>query len=420
MADLASAMLDQRYLSPIGTIRHSLSTALFERVAAIDAALLAVPNRVRYLLVGCTVIVMASVSIPNVPRQYFDYSRVPLLSGIHQHETYGTDSISDMYGAKVILNDPSDMFTKERLEQTPLEAATWSKEASAPYPPAVLLAEAGLYALGEWSGIGFYGLILGLAFVFISLSGYYFLKTRWYLFPVLYLNFSYFSYRFVYVQDNTYLVMLVVIMAALFLARAGREACHALMAVAITMKLAPLYYVKNVLTMKRWTAVVFVAILLAGLVLPYFVWDNYLYIYRYGNDLKGDWASAAASLAFVAPFSIVLWYVEVRLDFDREDRIGWGLVPFAMLLGLKMNTARHLLIVLLVPDKRGIRNVAAAIGLAFPYLFPSLIPFNSALLISTAVLCIGLVFYLDQIGWDVVRDDFRHPGRTAKMILHAR
>ena len=144
------------------------------------------------------------------------------------------------------------------------------------------------------------------------------------------------------------------------------------------------------------------------------MWDNYLYIYRYGNDLKGDWASAAMSLVFVVPFAIVLWYVEVRLDFDTEDRIGWGLVPFAMLLALKMNTARHLLIVLLVPDKRGIRNVAAAIGLAFPFLFPSLVAFNSALLISTAVLCIGLVFYLDQIGWDVVRDDFRHPGRTAR------
>ena len=400
------------------TTRRVHATALFERAAAIDAALLAVPDRIKYLVLGCTVILMASVSILNVPRQYFDFSRVPWLSGIHQYETYGTDSISDMYAAKVILNDPSDMFTKERLAQTPLEASTWSKEASGPYPPAVLLAEAGLYAFGEWSGIGFYGLILGLACVFLSLSAYYFLRTRWYLFPVLYLNFSYFSYRFVYVQDNTYIVMLVVIMAALFLARAKREACHALMAVAIVMKLSPLYYVKNVLTMRRQTALVFVAILMAGLVLPYFVWDNYLYIYRYGNDLKGDWASAAASLLFIVPFAIVLWYIEVRLHFDMEDRIGWGLVPFAMLLGLKMNVARHLLIVLLVPDKRGIRNVAAAIGLAIPALFPSLVPLNSALLISTGVLCIGLGFYLDQIGWDVVRDDFRHPVRTAKMILH--
>ena len=128
------------------TMRHALGIARFERAAAIDAALLAVPDWVKYLLVGCTVMVMVGVSIPNVPRQYFDYSRVPLFAGIQQHETYGTDSISDMYGAKVILNDPSDMFTKERLAQTPLEAATWSKEASAPYPPAVLLAEAGLYA----------------------------------------------------------------------------------------------------------------------------------------------------------------------------------------------------------------------------------------------------------------------------------
>ena len=351
---------------------------------------------------------------------YLEYSRLPLLRDIKQYETYGTDSISDMYGAKVILNDPSDMFTKERLAQTPLEAATWSKEASAPYPPAVLLIEAGLYAFGEWTGIGFYGVILGLACLFLALSCRYFLKTRWYLFPVLYLNFSYFSYRFVYVQDNTYLIMLVVIMAALFLARAGREASHALMAVAIIIKLSPLYYVKNVLTMTRQTAIVFVAILLAGLVLPYFVWDNYLYIYRYGNELKGDWASAVAALLFVVPFAVVLWYVEARLDFDMEDRIGWGLVPFAMLLGLKMNVARHLLIVLLVPDKRGIRNVAAAIGLALPYLFPSFIRFNSALLISTAVLSVGLIFYLDQIGWDVVREDLRHPSRTAKMILHAR
>ena len=88
-------------------MRHALGAALFERAAAIDAALLAVPDRVKYFVIACTVIVMASVSIPNVPRQYFDYSRVPLLSGIHQHETYGTDSIADMHAAKVILNDPS-------------------------------------------------------------------------------------------------------------------------------------------------------------------------------------------------------------------------------------------------------------------------------------------------------------------------
>ena len=153
----------------------------------LDARLLAAPAWVKALAYAITVVVMIGTSLPNVPKAYVDYSRIPLLAGIPQRETYGPDSISDMYAAKVILNDPSDMYTRARLEQTPLEAATWTKEQVAPYPPAVLLAEAALYALGEWSGIGFYGLILLLAGTFIALSAWYFLQTRWYLFPLLYL-----------------------------------------------------------------------------------------------------------------------------------------------------------------------------------------------------------------------------------------
>ena len=89
----------------------------------------------------------------------------------------------------------------------------------------------------------------------------------------------------------------------------------------------------------------------------------------------------------VIPFAIVLRYVETRLGFDWEDRLGWGLVPFALLLALKMNVARHLLIVLLVPDKRGLRNIAAAVGLAVPAIFP--VPFNSSLAFATLSLVAG-------------------------------
>ena len=71
-------------------MRQALGTALFERAAAIDAALLAVPDRVSFTSSSLTVIVMASVSVPNVPRQHFDYSRVSLLGGIHQRETHVT------------------------------------------------------------------------------------------------------------------------------------------------------------------------------------------------------------------------------------------------------------------------------------------------------------------------------------------
>lgn len=377
---------------------------------------------VRAFLFSLTAVVILAAALPNIPRVYKDFSSTPVISALvtQRYTNYGPDSLSDMYGAKVVLNDPADMFVKAHLDQTPLEAETWSKEASAPYPPVVLLTEAGLYALGERTGIGFYGCILMLAGLFVVVSARYFWTTRWYLFPLLYLNCTYVAYRFVYVQDSTYLVMLTVVMAALYAARSGRDISHALIALATTMKLSPLYYATNVFAMPRRSATLYVAILVAGLVLPYFIWDNYLYIYTFANELKGSAAETVVALAVTVPFSLVLWYVQAKLQFDREMRVGWGLVPFAMFLGLKMNVARHLLIVLLVPDKHGLRNVIAAIGLALPALVPSAIRLNSALPISTVLLCGALAYFLDQIGWDVVRDDLRHPARTWRLLVGRR
>lgn len=400
-------------------LKSDSANALLERVAKLDASLMAAPRRAQYAAMAITAVVMIATALPHVPRQYVDYANLPLplLHRVPQHETYGTDTIADMYEARVILNDPRDMYTKVKVDQTPLEARTWSKAASAPYPPTVLLAEAGLSAIGDRIGIGFYGMILGLAILFVAVSAWYFLQTRWYLFPLLYLNFSYFGYRFVYVQDGSYLVMLVVILAALLVARRGHQACHALMALAITMKLSPLYYAANLVRMRRPAALLFLAILAIGLVLPWFVLDNYSYIYLFNNGIKGEWEETLAAAAVAVPFAVVLRYVETRLAFDLEDRVGWGLVPVAMFLGLKMNVARHVLIPLLVPDKRGIRNLVAAVGLALHALFPSAIPIASLLAIGTVLLIGVLIYYLSQIGWDVVREDARHPARTLRMML---
>jgi hypothetical protein len=355
-----------------------------------------------------------------VPRDYVDYRGVPLLGAFPQPETFGTDTIADMYEARVVLNDVRDMYTKTRVDQTPLEAATWSKEASAPYPPAVLLAEAALYAGGERTGIGFYGMVLMLAMTFIALSAWYFVRTRWYLFPLVYLNFAYFAQRFVYVQDGSYLVMLTVVVIALLAARRRPALTHLLMATATTMKLSPLFYVVHTRAMTRRSAWAYVAVLIAGLILPYWIWDNYLYIYRYGNELKGDWETMAGALALAGPFAVVLWYVDVRLGFTWEDRVGWGLVPFAMFLGLKTNAARHLLIALLVPDPRGWRNAVLAVALALPLLLPSVVRFNSTLLIASALLIGVLVRFLGQIGWATVRADLRAPAATLRMLIGRR
>ena len=69
---------------------------VFEAAAAIDIFLLRVNRPVRYLLVAATVLHVIVIAVSkNSPRTYVDYSRVPLLSGVHQHETYGTDTIGN-------------------------------------------------------------------------------------------------------------------------------------------------------------------------------------------------------------------------------------------------------------------------------------------------------------------------------------
>jgi hypothetical protein len=355
-------------------------------------------------------------SLPKVPRSFADLSRLPL--PISQPATYGPDTIADLYGAKVVLNDPGDMYTKAGLEQTPLEASLWTKEESAPYPPAVRLVQAGMLALGEWTGFGFYGLTLLLAAFFLAASAWYFLQTRWYLFPALYLNFDYFADRFVYVQDGSYLVMLTCVMVALLLAARRRGAAALWMAAATTMKFLPLAYARYLPRMRRGTAWSYAAILVAGLVVPWVVWDDYLYIYQFASDRKGnDWIDIAGALLLVAPVTLAIWYVEDRLAFAEDERVGWSLVPFALLVGLLTNSGRHLLIALIVPDRRAGRNIAAVVGLTLYSLLPGVVRLGSLVYIMTAVLCVVLACCLDRIGWNVVRSDLRHPRRTFAALL---
>ena len=348
-------------------------------VDAIDGYLLSVSKPIRATIILLTLISMAVTVWPRIGQ-------------------YGTDTIADMYESKVILNDPADMYTKQRLEQTPLEAATWTREASSPYPPVALLSIAALFAAGAATGLGLHGLVSMLAVLFLGWSLVRFWRTRWYLFPLLYLNFSYFGERFFYVQDGSYLVMLTVIMAAMIAARRAPVLAHLMMAVAITIKVSPLYYARHVRTMPRPVALAFVGIVLLGLVAPYFIWDNYLYIYRYNSELKGDMLAAAGALAIAGPFAILLWRVEARRGFDLEDLIGWSLVPVALFFAIKMNVARHLLLVLLVPDTRGLRNAAVGVAMAAHYLAPEVIRVNSTIPITVLILTGGLVMWFRGSG----------------------
>jgi hypothetical protein len=152
----------------------------FRLADAIDAWLMAASGWLKAVVIGVTLASMAATVVTKVPRSFLDYARWPVFSGVSQPETFGTDTIADAYEARVIRHDIRDMYTKAHTDQTPLEAATWSKSASSPYPPLTLLALAALAAGGDVAGIGLYGAVSGLAVVFLGLSLVYFLRTRWY------------------------------------------------------------------------------------------------------------------------------------------------------------------------------------------------------------------------------------------------
>jgi len=367
---------------------------LAERV---DARLRSAAPAVRRFIFALTFLAIALQSLPNVPRAAVDYSRIPLLAGITQPETYGTDTIADMYEARVVLNDPRDMYTKRGVDQTPLEAATWSKAESAPYPPLMLLTTAALFWIGEASGVGLYGMVILLAIAFLSMSAWYFSRTRWYVFPLLYLNFSYLGYRFAFVQDGSYLLVLVVVTTALLLARRRRSVTDLLMAVAIDLKFSTLYYATNLFGMKRRIAVLFVLLVVCGVILPCFFWNGYLDTLTLNQGLKGHRSGWFVGMACAVPFSALLWFVERRAPFDLEDRVGWSMVPFGMFLAIKMNAPRHLLMTLLIPDKRGWRNGVAALVLGLNAAFPSVVPLGADIPIVTTLLFFVLIVHARRI-----------------------
>jgi hypothetical protein len=388
-----------------------------DRIERLDARLLSVGPSTRIVVIVLTVLVMLWQAAPQVPRAFVDYSHLPLLHRFAQPEGFGPDTIGDGYEARVVLHDVTDMYTKARLDETPTEAATWTKREAAPYPPAMLLTEAALYRLGELTGLQFYGVILLLAVVFLGLSLVYFANTRWYVFPLLYANFTYLGYRFVYVQDCSYIVMLNVVLAALLLARSRQSVAYVGMALAIVMKITPLFFAKNIFVMPKRSAWIFAALLVSGLVLPVFIWTNYLYIIGFHETVKGDRLGLVAAIVYAVPFAVGLWYADAKLGFDWEDRIGWSMVPVGMFLAMRMNVPRHLLMALLIPDKRAARNIVAAVALAFPTFWPDVFRYGAMLPISTVLLFGILISYFRRIGWQVALDDLRNPGRTVALLI---
>jgi hypothetical protein len=339
-------------------------------LARLDAWLLARPKSVRALVLGLTLLFALLARFSYVPVAYHDFG------ALNAGSEYGNDYYSDSYGARTVYNHPSDMYTRRLTEQTPAETY-WPKRSVAPYPPAALLLLAGVHALGEATGVGLYGVLMALDTLLLGLMLSYALRTRWYLFPLVQLN-VFLAYRYWGIGSCNGLLVVLCLMLGVFVARAKPVLGTLLGVFATCLKLTPVFFLTNFLRFRRRAQVLAALMLFAGFVLPFFLLENYRYIYGFhatrdigpivtllsGLGLDGPFTTGLAAalgwilpLALAAAFSLVFLYAQLKLDFSWEDRIGWAAVPFSLLFSLRMLSMRTLFEAMAIPDARVVRSL---------------------------------------------------------------
>jgi hypothetical protein len=94
------------FIAPDGVPGHLLRT-----LVAVDRRLLTCGPASQRLIIGLVAAGLTLMCLAYVPRAYVEYARLPLLHHVQQPETYGTDTIADMYEARVVLHDWRDMYT---------------------------------------------------------------------------------------------------------------------------------------------------------------------------------------------------------------------------------------------------------------------------------------------------------------------
>ena len=328
------------------------------------------PWSVRAVVLALTVAFAVVVRCSYVPASYHDFG------WLNRGVDYGCDYYSDAFGARTVYNHPSDMYTRRLTEQTQAETY-WPKRSVAPYPPAELFLLAGAHALGEATGVGLYGVLIGADLLLMGLMLTYALRVRWYLFPLLYTN-VFLAYRFWGIGSLNGLLVVLFLMMGVMLARSRPNAAILSAVFAVCLKLTPIFFLTHFLRFRRGTALAAAALLFAGFVLPLFTLENYRYIYGFhatrdigplvralgAFGVSGpNAATLAAAAGWVLPlglggaFSLVLLYAQYKLDFTWEDRIGWAAVPFSLLFSLRMLSMRTLFESMVLPDRRHARSL---------------------------------------------------------------
>ncbi|MBN1390756.1 MAG: hypothetical protein JXA22_08965 [Candidatus Thermoplasmatota archaeon] len=399
-----------------------------------DRKLLFASKKMKTLVIVLTILFILIVRVWFIPGEVIDLGRM------NRQENLGGDFFADNYTGKVVLNDPLDMYTKEKVDLNGREASYWEKEECSPYPPLAMFILGGLHFIGDLTGIELIGVVYLLELSFVVMVLIYCLKTRWYLFPLIMLN-VFAPHRVYTMNGTTNLLVLMFMMAALLAAKHRRSISHHLVAMATCSKFMTVFYADNVFRMPRKQAMVYVGILVAGLVLPIFIFDNYLYIYSFHATRGYSFVSSlfdhfgismsdtiAIVLTWTVPsiltifFTILLFYIENRLGYDWEERVGWSGVPFALFIGLRLLTVRFLFLMLLLPDKRGTRTflvfLLSIVHMTLFFLDVRRFAVDGIWGLSTISLFTLFIFLLlGKVGWGTLKKDLGSPVFTVKELF---
>lgn len=384
-------------------------TQVVEALRALDARLMAIRGSRRAMVLVLTGVALVVIRLWMVPAEVLD-------TGFNRTELIGMDYWADSYVGRVVANHPRDMYLKVETPQLGRETR-WTKPAAAPYPPFALLFFGGMHLAGVATGLGFYGMLVLVEAAFLTLALVYCLRTRWYLFPLTYLN-AFLALRVYWVGGASNILVLLLMMVALLLARVRSPWAQVVMALSIVTKVTPAFYLVQLRRWAGWTRALVVLVLATGLVLPLFWVEGYAGIWQRhaGRDTAviGETLSAygwgaltpvAVALAYVLPLVFVGWFTSVllrvqkALDWDDEDRIGWAAAPFALLFSLRVAALRMFFMAMLLPDKRGTRGVFVAVmGLADLVMLGAGFGFNDAVRnIIWDILGVALLVAIAQI-----------------------
>ncbi|MEM3342535.1 MAG: hypothetical protein QW728_07570 [Thermoplasmata archaeon] len=291
----------------------------------------------------------------------FEYYREP---------PYFIDLYADSYEARVILNDPLDMYTKslpitekestcegQRLGTPEFPDKPWTKEDCAPYPPLALAGIALAFAAGGESFSGFYNIQVQLEIVFALFVLLYALQTRRYLIFPLYFLSPFTVFMFWKESHMSFLVSDFFFLIGLILLESKREgSAFIAMGLSAATKFlnAPMALLTNRLSLRnRW--LYFVIPLFIFLILPVLIFDNYLYIFQRGSDRP----VLAPLLTLLCLGELIFFEFFTSPKKYLNDVMGFSMLPSAIYFTLSKDfiAPNYYLLVLSLPDRRYYRNI---------------------------------------------------------------